>query len=244
MKLIRKLWFRVLVVNVVIAGGLFLLALTIDTSWFQLRNASLLALQSVTLVYAVLSALSIALYSNYIKGIRENYIKQTLTIRDLLEKFFDEYATSEDDDIQEIIAKVVYPLLQYDNDEWLDYDSIKAIRVNINTPAERLITRKMSWLLTRHLVRLENGLNELGLMFIRRIITKVNIDLIRGTFTLIVLAVISIALAHLLPNYKIINAVIVVFNSVMITWACIQILLILSFFEQEAINEIGDSVSD
>jgi len=81
----------------------------------------------VTFLFAVISALSIALYSNYIKGLRESYLKQVANVRDLLEAFFDEHADSKDPDIQEIIEKQIYPLLKFGHEQWLTYDEVKML---------------------------------------------------------------------------------------------------------------------
>ncbi|RTL55459.1 MAG: hypothetical protein EKK46_06940 [Rhodocyclaceae bacterium] len=236
MHLVRKPWFRVTVVLTAVACSSLLLAFS--STWHSLRLASVTALQSVTLLYAVISALSIALYSNYVKGLRETYLKQVSNVRDLLEKFFDEHASSDDPDIQEIIGDFIYPLLQLAQDEWLTFDEVSAARGNIDEAALRLRERK-PWILWRHLLRIEDELNELGLIFIKRLVTQVNVDLIRGTFMLIVVAMTAIALAHVLPDISAVNALVVAFCSALIAWAAIQTILLLSFYEQEALHEVG-----
>lgn len=236
MTLIRKRWFRIVAVLVAVAGGSILLGTS--QNWFSLRVAAVTALQSVALLYAVLSALSIALYSNYVKGLRDSYIKQIASIRDLLEEFFDKYSASKDADVQEIIGTHIYPLLQLGHDDWLAFDGVSAMRGNVDEAATRLANRE-SWILTRYLVRIEDELNELGLMFIRRLVTQVHLDLIRGTFLLIVVAMVTIALAHVLPDHQTTNAIVVALSSALVVWACIQTLLLLSFYEQEAADEVG-----
>lgn len=241
MHLIRKRWFRILAVLTVVTGSSMLLIFSPE--WHLLRVSSVTALQSVTLLYAVTSALSISLYSNYVKGLRETYLKQVSSVRDLVENFFDKYATSSNPDLQEIIGNFIYPLLQLGHDEWLSFEAVKEARGDIDEAALRL-QKTQPWILWRHLLRIEDELSELGLIFVKRVVTQVNIDLIRGTFILIVVAMTAISLAYVLPTHALVDAVVVALNSALITWAAIQTILLLSFYEQEALHEIGPLSKD
>jgi len=112
------------------------------------------------------------------------------------------------------------------------------LRGDIVEACTRLADRE-AWFLPRHLLRIEDELNELGLLFIRRMVTSVNTNIIRGTFTLIVVGMLAIALFHLLPDVQTINAIVVTLSSALIAWAAMQTLHLLSYFEQQALDEVG-----
>lgn len=237
----RKWWFKsIMLVASLIIGGLLL---KISPSWIILRTNVAIALQSTTLLFSIISALSMALYSNYIKGLKKNYLDKISIIRNLLYEFFDKHFSSKDKDIQEIIEKQIIPLMNLGNRDWLDFDNVKDMGDDIEKSLDRLHKRK-KWFLPRNLLQLEDEINELGILYIRRVVAQIYIDKIRITFTLIIAGMLVIASSYLLPDNLYLNAILVAISITIIITAIIETLSLLSYVAQEAKEELDLPVKD
>lgn len=233
----RKLWFRMLVAitSAALGGGLLLSSPSSE----GLRANAATALQAVTLLFSVMTALALVLYFNYVKGLRDTYVKQVSWIRDRLEKFFDEYQSSDDEDIRTIIKGQIVPLLRLGIREWLAFDRVNALRQGPDGPFVRLHQRE-NWFLPRHLVRLEDEINELGLTFIRRIAVELYLKAIRAAFMLVVVGMMTIALARLLPSNRALDALLVMLSVAVIASTIVETLHLLSYLVQLAREEVDE----
>jgi hypothetical protein len=203
------------------------------------------ALQATTLLFAVCAAMSIALFTNYIRGLRDTYLAKMSEIRNLLEKFFDEHNDSRDPDIESLINEFVIPLLGSNTDEWFQFEKINEIRKTIVTPVARL-HKKKNWFLARYLLRFEDEINELGLLHIRCVVTELHIKNISGTFFLIAFGMSVLGMSYLFPNSPRGNFIVMALSASVVIFAVLEVLLILSYFKQEARDEfpsvdVGDS---
>ena len=112
--LLRKAWFRVFLVSIAIlaTNGVLL-------AWppANLRQEALRSLQAATFPFAICTAISLALLSNYVNGLREAYLLRVRDIRTALEHFYDTHQASRDKDIKRVMDVYIFPLLSFNTGE-------------------------------------------------------------------------------------------------------------------------------
>ena len=237
MALLRKAWFRLIIVALILVIVNVILAnFLADSSSASLRVEAIKALQGATILFAISAALSIALFSNYVKGIRERYLDRVSNIRDLLEKFFDEHRSTGDPDIQDLLDDFVLPLLSLGTNAWVTFDPIRNISEKIVDPATRIHARDDTFL-PRYLLRIEDEIDELGVLYIRGIITGLHLKTISGAILLIASGIISLGFSYLIPNGPINDLLVINISITIITFAVLELLLILSYLQQEGREE-------
>lgn len=233
MTLIRKCWFRLFIVSV---------ALVMMTAYFPYADFSLLrdgytkALQASTLLFAVCTALALAIVNNYVKGLKESSLNRIATIRDLIEKIYDESKASSDPYINEIVNDYLIPLLGFSTEEWLLFDPIKPILDKIQKPTEKIVEHDIIYV-SRYLLRLEDEINELGILYIRRVVSELHVKTIRGVFYLICVGIGSLLAAFTLPHNQTGNLISIYASLATIIFSILELLFLLSFIEQEGREE-------
>lgn len=231
--LVRKSWFRLLTVALALACAN---ALFIYVPSDSFRSEAIKAIQGSTLLFAICAALSIALFSNYVKGIREAYLKRVADVRDRLENFFDEHGKSNDPDVQKILMDCIVPLLNLTTRQWMVFDPINEIMDKITEPATKLHTREKTFI-PRHLLRIEDEINEIGLLYIRRVISGIHLKTISGTFILVAVGMLTLGFSYLIPAGRMSDLVIVNISTTIVVLAVLELLLILSYLQQEGREE-------
>jgi hypothetical protein len=216
------------------------IVLFVDESHHGIRDEALKALQSTTLLFTVCAAMSIALLANYVRGLREAYLKRVSDIRDLLEEIFDKLGTSNNDDIKPIVDDYIIPLMCLNNKDWLEFEKIEEISKRMETSLlehlQHLHARDKTFL-SRYLLRIEDDINEITLLYIRRIASKLHTETASGSFILVSFGIIVLGFSHLLPVGTTTSILVVNISTAIITLAVIEVLLILSYFRQEAREE-------
>jgi len=240
--LLRYTLARIVILCAALALTGVLLVYTASLS--NLRAQATSALQAVTVLFAVTTALSITLYSNHVKGLRDRSLQQIRVIRDQLEMFFDEFSGSTDENIQTIIDEFVFPLMNLRTSDWLDYEKVREMRDGHLEQALIGLHKRERTFLARHLLRIEDELNELGVMFIQRVCTTLHVGTIRGAFALTVVGMLSIAVAHLLPSGVTASEIVISIAAAVIVCAVMETLLLVSWFTQLGRDEIGEMNSD
>ena len=230
---IRKSWFRVCIVILTLTALNYCLPYADLAS---LREGASKALQATALIFAVCTALALAVLNNYVKGLRESSLKRIDDIRSLIEKLYDEHKCSNDPDIREIADDYLLPLLGFTTDHWLLFDPIKPTLEKIVEPGTRLHARDDS-VLPRYFLRLEDEINQLGILYIRRVIAGLHLQTIRGVFILVCVGILTIVAAFALPSTPIANTVSINASFGVIAFSIIELLLLMSYIAQEAEEE-------
>jgi membrane protein implicated in regulation of membrane protease activity len=238
--LIRKSWFRICVI------GFALVALNSclpGADLATLREGASRALQATALIFAVCTALALAVLNNYVKGLKESSLKRITDIRSLVEKLYDEHKNSSDPDIQEIIREYLLPLLSFTTNHWLAFDPIKPTLEKIVEPGTRLHAKDGS-VLPRYFLRLEDEINQLGILYIRRVIAGLHLRTIQGVFILVCVGIITIVAAFTLPSTPLANLVSINGSFAVIVFSVLELLLLMSYIAQEAEEETPDADGD
>jgi len=230
---VRKLWFRLAV--------LFAVLLIVTTVIFhfpreQLRSDALKSLQGATLIFAICSAVSLALFSNYVKGVRDSYMKQLTIVRGMLNEVYDDHKDSADQAMRQFVTKFVVPLLDLGLTDWLAFEPINAARDNSEELAEKF-GKKNRTFVSRYLLRFEDELNELGRIFVRRIVLRVHVQAMSGSFLLVAFAVACIGFSFLVPDSAAGDVVICLVVAAIVTLAVLELFVIISYLQQEASEE-------
>ncbi|WP_156863910.1 hypothetical protein [Casimicrobium huifangae] len=237
MTLIRKSWFRIGIVCVVLA----LLNIYVPYAELTLlREGASKALQATALIFAVCTALALAVLNNYVRGLKESSLKRIADIRSLVEKIYDAHKDSDDPDIREIRDVYLLPLLTLTTGHWLQFDPMKPILEKIVEPGTRL-TKKDGSILPRYFLRLEDEINELGILYLRRIVAGLHLQTIQGVFVLICIGMITIAAAFSLPNTPLCNVISINASFATIVFSTLELLLLMSYISQEASEEFPES---
>ena len=235
MKYFRKSWIRSLIISITLLVVALLFADEAITN--SARESASQTLLASTLLFAICSAVSIAMFTNYVRGLSQAYEDKISTVRDLLEDFFDDHKDSDNPDIQEIIVAYIIPLLSLDMQAWHAFEPVKEIRLRIEEPAFRLHESNPSFL-PRYLLRIEDTINQLGILYIRRIVSQVHSDNISGTFLLVAFGISVQAISNFLPQSSTGNLVAVLLSLSVVALAVVELMLILSYLKQEAREEL------
>jgi hypothetical protein len=235
MKYFRKIWVRALITSITLLVVTLLFADDAITSSAR-KNASQTLLGS-TLLFAICTAISIAIFTNYVRGLSQAYEDKVSTVRDLLENFFDDHKDSDNPDLQEIINTYIIPLLSLNMEAWSAFEPVKKIRLRIDEPAFRIHENNPSFL-PRYLLRIEDTINQLGVLYIRRIVSQVHSDNISGTFLLVAFGISVLAISNFLPQSSTGNLVAVLLSLSVVILAIVELMLMLSYLKQEAREEL------
>lgn len=238
--LIRKSWFRVCVVGVVIAALNFFLP---SADLASLRDGTSKALQATALIFAVCTALALAILNNYVKGLNESALKRISDIRSIIEKIYDEHKNSDDPDVQEIIHNYLLPLLNFTTHHWLAFDPIKPTLSKIVEPGTRLHAKDNS-VIPRYFLRLEDEINQLGILYVRRVVAGLHLKTIQGVFVLVCVGIVTIVAAFTLPSTTWGHMVSVNASLTVIAFSVVELLLLMSYIAQEALEETPEVNGD
>jgi hypothetical protein len=238
--LIRQSWFRVGVVCVVLVALNLCLP---EANLAILRDGASKALQATALIFAVCTALALAVLNNYVKGLKEASLKRISDIRSIVEKLYDDHIDSEDSDIQEIIHDYLLPLLNFTTYHWLAFNPIKATLEKIVKPGTRLHAKDSS-MLPRYFLRLEDEINQLGILYVRRVIAGLHLQTIRGVFILVCIGIVTIVAAFTLPSNPLADTVSINASFAVIAFSVVELLLLTSYISQEAQEETPESDGD
>ena len=149
----------------------------------------------------------------------------------MLETFFDNHHSSADPDIQQILTDYIVPLLSLSIREWVTFDPTQIISPKIVEPLSRLSARDSSFL-ARHLLRIEDELNELGLLYISRVASSIHLETMSGTIALIAIGIAAIGFSYILPSGAITDLIVVNITMAMIAFTVLELLLILNYLQQ------------
>jgi hypothetical protein len=238
--LLRKSWFRMVLVAVALVA---VTAMYPYLDGDRLRDGMARALQASTLLFAVCTALSLAVLNNYVKGLKDAALKRISDARTILEKLYDEFYESDDPDIQEIVNHYLLPLLSFSTPQWLAFDPLKPALERIVEPLTRLHERNPA-IAPRYFLRLEDEINELGILYIRRVISGLHAQTIEGSFLLVCVGIVGIFIAAVLPPSFALNFVAVSSATAIAVLAVLELLLLVSYVRQEAREEIPDTSDD
>jgi hypothetical protein len=236
--LVRKKWFRLLVITGILSVTDFV-ALRPDNLEIM-RPQYLAALQGITIIFAILVAISVAFFMNYVKGIRNNYIHQVRHIRKLLWEFYEKYKSSPSPRIQHIISTSIFPLIYIDLKDWLHIENVNAWSKNIHDQNLTDILRNEpdpDVVLLKYIIPLEEEMNELGLIAVRSMISSVQADIVSGAFQLVGVAMVSIVLGHILSSSLMSNFLVINVITAVIVLAIFELFWVVSFVQQEAREE-------
>lgn len=231
---LRRLNNRIFLVTIMI---LVTSAVALISPPETLRQDALKALQSATFLFAICAAISLALYTNYVKGLRESYLKRLLDVRSALENFYDEHRNTQDADVQSLLNTYIIPLLFLNTHQWMTYDPyVREILPKVVAPAAA-IHGKDPVFVARYLLRIEDETNELGLLYLRRVITRLHLETINGAFVLVAVGIGALGFTYLLPSGFVGDFLIVNIASAIVTFAIIELLILLSYLQQEGREE-------
>lgn len=205
-----------------------------------LRSGVLNALSSISVIFAVITALTLVLYNNHVSGLKDSYKNKVWDIRNYIENLHDHLLNSKNHSEIEINRQLIVPLLELSTDDWLAFDIPNKIRKECIKPLEE-VHKDNPFFLIRYMQRLEDEINELGLMFIRRVVIKNYLDVLKEILTLISSMVVSIILVNILGTSDVFNTLSILIGGVMLFWILIGILYVGSFLIRNGQGE-GDQL--
>lgn len=159
-----------------------------------------------------------------------------LDVRGALEKFYDEHKASQDTDVQRLIDTYVIPLLRLNTRQWMKFDPVEEILPNVVEPATAL-HKKDPLFLPRYLIRIEDETNELGLLFIRRIGSRIHLDAVAGAFALVAVGVAVLGFSYLLPSALVSDFLVANTVSAIVSFGVIELLFLVTHLHQEGREE-------
>lgn len=237
---LRTTWFRIIIVAFALIA---LTAVYPCTDHAVLREGTAKALQGSTLLFAICTALSLALINNYVKGLTEAALKRVTDARVIVEKLYDELHKSEDEDAKQIVKDYLLPLLSFSTDQWLAFDPLKPVLERIVEPLTRLQQRNPA-IAPRHFLRLEDEINQLGLLYIRRVVSGIHSETIEGSLLLVSVGIFGLFLVALLPHGFLPDYIAVACAIAIAMFAVLELFLLVSYIRQESEEELPNYADD
>lgn len=231
----RKLLFFVPIVVAALATAL----LMYSGDHHELRTSGAEALRSVSLLFALLAASSIALLNTFVKGLREDSKKQISEVRSILDEIANSSEKQDLIELQSLIENQINPLRCLSLQKWLEYDEANSIKSKMSTSELTALNEKDRVYFARHFLRLEDEFNELGLLFVRRIVAKHHFDTARWSLGFLVASMILISTSYMVPNTETWNGVVFVLEAALVSGVIANAAFLFSFFVNEAHEEIS-----
>lgn len=239
-QLLRRLWGRALMVAIGLAALDALLAANL-LSHAAARDAALGALQGSMLLFTIGSTLAIALFSSYAAGLKDAYTRQVGRVRDMLVDIIDEHDDSSDPGMQELADALFRPLIELSGREWESYYPVQEITSAFNPddlPSAMDFLKRNPWFAYTRLLRLEDELNELGMLLIRRAISPIQANLLAGAIILVVCAIAALTVGQLLPHAAWSDYLAINVSVAVIGLGMLHLLFTLSMLRQQAREEV------
>lgn len=240
MPLIRRISFRLsLVALAMISIDIIMLS---ANSIYINRTAFVDALIATSLIFAITAGLILAIINNYVKGVREQFIEQARRVRHLAWDCYENYAAIDQPDFQDLFSSNILPLAKTSLSEWSNIENIQNWGKNVDEQLVRCLKLenhppRFNTFLYRYLLPLEDEINLLGRLYIRRAATELHARTATGVFYLLAFAVAIIAIGKIMPSATIIDWVIVNCAIAVITYSVLELILVLSYLLQEVREE-------
>lgn len=213
------------------------------------RRSFLDALIATSVIFAITAGLILAIINNYVKGLREQFIEQARRVRQLAWDCYDYFVGIDNQEFQTLLSAHVRPLAEKSLREWSQIENIQNWGKGIEEQLMKLL--KMDnpppgryKLIYRYLLPLEDEISQLGLLYIKRVSASLHAQTAAGVYYLLCFAVVVIALGKVLPSTPTLNLAVLNGAAAVVTYAILELLLVLSFTLQEVreeYTEITDS---
>lgn len=231
--LIRKSWFRISLIFIVIVIIFWFLPY-VDAD--EIRHDFSKVLQSSAILFAVCSALSLNILNNYIKGLKESSLKKVSDAKNIIEQVYDEFFDSKDDAVKSMVDDYIRPLLSFSTKDWLEMDEIKCIFDRVDGVLSEL-SKNNKFIIYRYLLRLEDEINEIGILYVRRLISDTYAEVILGVFLLLSVALFTMLLAVILPYTFVLNFIVIAASVAVIVFGVLEMLILTGFLVSEMNEE-------
>lgn len=237
---IRRIWFRLLI-TVIAMVGIDLLVLS-SNNIYSYRRAFLDALVATSLIFAITASLILAIINNYVKGLREQFVEQARRVRRLVWDCYDKFADSGDPAFQDFLRNHIHPLLEKSLRDWSQIENIQIWGKGIEEQLMKLLKTdnpppRLYAFIYQYLQPLEDEVNELGLLYIRRAASVLHSKTATGVYYLLSFAVIVITFGRVMPSAPRIDIAVLNGSVAVITYAVLELLFVLSFVLQEVREE-------
>lgn len=237
MENLRKTWFRLLIVVLILVLINVIFVTTLNLS--NLRTNSVRGLQAVATIFAIVSTISLMLFSNYVHDMRKKYLEQARKAKSMLYDFYDKFSSSDDPAISAIVNRHIKPTLEKSLEEWLIIDNVKSWAGGIQMYS-KVLREKHNNILIRYLLPIEDEMCELGILYVRNICTTVYTKTITGSFYLIVVGMCVLGLSHILPNNVVYDFFVFNIAVSIIVFSIMELLLLLYWLNQSGRAELVD----
>ena len=233
---IRHMWVRLGLAGAAMAILTLILLLAADPNALSGRLVS--SVPGISVVLAVMSTLVLVIMSHSVFGLRDRVRDQTRRVWELAWQAHEEFALSEGEAAQEIANKHIGQLLDLPLDQYHDPENYLGWKDNIDELLDKLREEPGAYrLMFRYLLPLESELNELSILYLRRRIARFHLRTLSESFVLVVIAICVVVLGTIFPGGRAIS--IVLANSALgvIVLSPLQLLVVLSYVRQEALEE-------
>src|SRR5664280_2219549 len=239
------LWIRLpslrLFITVIIMIGVDLIVLSSHVT-LDYRQSSLEALIATSIIFAITAGLILAIINNFVKGLRDQFIEQARRVRQLAWECYDNFVKVDNQEFRTFFSKHILPLAEKGLREWSEMENIQNWGKDIEKGLIKLIKMDnhapgIYEFLYRYLLPLEDELNILGLLYIKRVLVLRHATTATGVYYLLCFAVVVITLGKVLPATPTFNLLVLNGAIAVITYAILELLFVLSFTLQEVREE-------
>ncbi|WP_047514288.1 hypothetical protein [Methylophilus sp. Q8] len=203
-------------------------------NYHELRLSGAEALRSVSILFALLAGSSIALLNTFVTGLREDAKKQIAEVREILDEIANSKERNGYEELESLIKNQIDPLRCLALKEWLEYDEANFIRQQMPDTELIALSKKDSVYFARYFLRLEDEFNELGVIFVRRIVAKHHFDTARWSLGFLVISMIMISTSYMVPNTELWNCLVFIIEATLVSAVITNAAFLFSFFVNEA----------
>jgi len=231
-----RYWIRGVILVLTFSSIITIHFCGVDISGF--KNKLIAIIPSVSLLFAISTALLLALMSNAVFGLKKQLSEHIHKVRERAWDCYEQYSESDDKAIQVLLKKNLELLLCLPAQSFNDPEEYKPWEDGIEDLLNSMkMTSENFRLLHKYLLPIEEDINHIGLLFVRRVIVNGHLKLLLETFSLIIVSMATTILGGLLPSTMYVDLIIACIAAGVLVLAPIQMLVVLTYFHLEAREE-------
>jgi len=198
------------------------------------------ALLDISLLFTIIATLSLTNINNYVKGLNNKYYNTILRIREQAKECYFYLEKSNKNNFINIRDNIILPLLEKRTEDWSKSETFK----NWNKRFQSIILqpdKELYKLICIYLLSIEDEINQLAILFVRRVAAIAYYKTFKDSYILICLTVVIIILNNILPLTLSYNFILIMTSSIIMIYAIFALLRVLSFtmkeIKEEALGE-------
>jgi hypothetical protein len=232
----RNTWFRIVLVLTV------LLTVNLAVYGFNLpfnRTDAISSFRGILILLSISTALTIAIFTSFIKGTKEKFVQNIDDVRELLESIVDEIAGRKEECFNSLLEKFVVPLSELHTNDWLNSDNTDGPFNELEEYFDELIISGPN-LIYNQLASIDRKRYDIFVSMVRLVKNGIYLENLKGTFLLVICTGVASGFLFLMPHTDIGNFLVLNLITMLVMFSLIELYFIFTWLYQEGKEELID----